>query len=112
MQLGLEVRRVALMSVSPERALPSGFHELGLSLRRRDGEAVFAQAFHMHGDGFADVLLDVFSSRTGRDAAWEVRHVSRIVARRFFDNHQVFHLCSPFQQNAGLIRIANQPWLQ
>ena len=69
----------------------SGFHIFGLGGRPGHGQAVFAEAFDVEPDGFAEFPANLGRRLAGGDAAGQVWDVAGIVASGFFDHDGVTH---------------------
>ncbi len=74
----------------------SGLNIFRYTGRLRNSNAVRLQSFDMEADRLADFMLDVRDGLSGRHAAGKVRHKSRIVSLRLFDDNRVWASHSHF----------------
>src|ERR1043165_257656 len=76
------------------RGWSSNFYVLAFCGGLWDGQAVFAQALQVQGNGLGDQLFDLGSRFTRRDATRQIRNIGAITGRSFFDHNGVTHQSS------------------
>ena len=85
------------MRLAGRRGLGRNVDVFDLTLRCRNGNAVFSQALNMKGDGLPDLGFDFRDCCTCSDTTRKVRDIGRIVAVCFFNDDGVAHRTSRFQ---------------